>query len=262
MCGVRASLAPRVGSAFMRETARQGAAASDGPVVESERLAAASAAWHETLMAVKRSVDEATEAIHLLRATLREMEPLGRSLGEFEKALADIEWPLEGDGAAAEARGSPAEAAAPRLPTPAVSEETVPPSPEEPDAEATRESAPTFSRRGQAPDRLDIPTSADNAPFSYTLTVEEVGSRVKLIPLHQSLSQVEGIRELSLTSYTNGVAVVSLDSEVELEAPALKEALSVGMHKTCRVMSGEGPSFLVRMGGSPASDGQQQDSAK
>ena len=81
---------------------------------------------------------------------------------------------------------------------------------------------------------------------------------VKLVPLHQSLSQVKGVRELSLKSYTNGVAVVSVDSEIELEASAFEEAFAAGMHQACRVMSGEGSSFLVRMGGNAASGRQHQ----
>jgi len=61
-----------------------------------------------------------------------------------------------------------------------------------------------------------------------------------------------------LKSYTNGVAVVSIDSEIELEAQALQEALGAGMNPACRVISGEGPSFLARLGSDVASARRHQ----
>ena len=81
---------------------------------------------------------------------------------------------------------------------------------------------------------------------------------MKLVPLHQSLSRMSGVRGLFLKSYTNGVAVVSVDSEVELEAAAIEEALRAGMNKSCRVSSGEGPTFIVRLGREVASGGQRR----
>jgi len=69
---------------------------------------------------------------------------------------------------------------------------------------------------------------------------------------------VEGVRELSLKSYTNGIAVVCIDSEVELEAPVLQEAMSAGMNRTCRITAGDGRSFLVRMGSEAASGERRQ----
>ena len=237
----------------MSATSRERAAPTAGPVTDSERLAAAFVAWRETLTSVKKSVDEATAAVGLLRTTLHEMAPLWRSLGQLEKAVTSVDWAEAMDEAAAEVEESLAKATSPQLRTLAVPEETAP-SPEEPALEVADEAAHTFSGRGRPLGRLDVPALDGGAPYSYTVTVEEVGSRVKLVPLHQSLSQVEGVRELSLKSYTNGVAVVSVDSEVELAAPALEEAITAGMHKACRVMPGDGPSFLARMGDSPASD--------
>lgn len=243
----------------MSATSRERAAPTAGPDTDRERLASAFVAWRETLTSVKKSVDEATAAVGLLRTTLHEMAPLWRSLGQLEKALASVDW-AEAMNEVAEVEESLAKATSPQPQTLAVPEETA--APEEPDLELAREPAHTFSGRGQPLARLDVPTLDGGAPYSYTVTVEEVGSRVKLVPLHQSLSQVEGVRELSLKSYTNGVAVVSVDSEVELAAPALEEAITAGMHKACRVTPGDGPSFLARMGDNPASDERhQQESA-
>jgi hypothetical protein len=217
---------------------------------DASDLAAAFAAWRQSLESVKKSISEATVAVGLLNATLREMAPLWRSLGQLQKALTDIEWTEAMDEAAAAAEEALAKAAVPRPTLVAVSEE--------PETEAAQEEAPVLAGAGRPLARLDVPIPDGGAPYSYTVTVEEVGSRVKLVPLHQSLSQVKGVRELSLKSYTNGVAVVSVDSEIELEASTFEEAFTTGMHQACRVVSGEGPSFLVRMGGNAASGGRRQ----
>lgn len=247
----------------MRETSQQTAPQILEPGTDAERMAAALAAWRQSLESAKRSIDEATTAVGLLNATLRDMAPLWRSLGQLQRALTDVDWAQAMDEAAAAAEEALAKATGLRPSPVAVSQPAAAPELEEPDTEAVPEAAPTIGGPAQPLSRLEVPTSDGGAPYSYTVTVEEVGSRVKLVPLHQSLSQVEGVRELSLKSYTNGVAVVCIDSEVELEAPVLEEALSTGMFQACRVISGEGPSFLARMGSDAASNGRHQhDSVK
>ena len=247
----------------MRETSQERAAQVVEPGTDTEQLAAALAAWRQSLESARKSIDEATAAVGLLNATLREMAPLWRSVGQLQKALTDIDWAEAMDEATAAAEEALTKATGPRPLPAAVSEATATPGPQEAETEADREVAPTIIGFRQPLSRPDIPVSEDGASYSYTVTVEEVGSRVKLVPLHQSLSQVEGVRELSLKSYTNGVAVVSIDSDIDLEASVLQEALSTGMNQVCRVISGEGSSFLVRMGGDAASGKRHQhDSAK
>jgi hypothetical protein len=242
----------------MRDTSPERAPQAAEADTDASELAAAFAAWRQSLDSVKKSISEATMAVGLLNATLREMAPLWRSLGQLQKALTEIEWTEAMDEAAAAAEEALAKAAVTRPTLVAVSEEAAAPEREEPETEAAQEEAPVLSGAGRPLARLDVPIPDGGAPYSYTVTVEEMGSRVKLVPLHQSLSQVKGVRELSLKSYTNGVAVVSVDSETELEASAFEEAFNKGMHQACRVVSGEGPSFLVRMGGNAASGGQRQ----
>jgi len=241
----------------MLETSQERAAQVVEPDTDTEQLAAALTAWRQSLESARKSIDEATAALGLLNATLREMAPLWRSLGQLQKALTDVDWAEAMDEATAAAEEALAKATVLQPSLVAVSEEAAAPELEEPETETAQEAAPTFASPGRPPARLDGPVSG-GAPYSYTVTVEEVGSRVKLVPLHQSLSQVGGIRELSLRSYTNGVAVVSIDSEIELEAQALQEALGAGMNQACRVMSGEGPSFLARLGGDAASGRRHQ----
>jgi hypothetical protein len=242
----------------MRETSREGMAQAVEASADTEQLAAALAAWRQSLESAKKSIDEATAAVGVLNATLREMAPLWHSVEQLQKALTDVDLAEAMDEATAAAEEALAKATALRPPLAVVSEEAAAPELEEPETETAQEAVPTFASPVRPPARLDVPISGGGAPYSYTVTVEEVGSRVKLVPLHQSLSQVDGIRELSLRSYTNGVAVVSIDSEIELEAQALQEALGAGMNQACRVMSGEGPSFLARLGGDAASARRHQ----
>jgi hypothetical protein len=243
----------------MRETSRERGPQIVEPGTDTEQLAAAFAAWRQSLESAKKSIDEATAAVGLLNATLQEMAPLWRSLGQLQKALTEIDWAEGMDEATAAAEEALAKAIGLQPSPVTVSEETAAPELEEPQTEAALEAALAFSGPVRPPAGLDVPASDGGAPYSYTVTVEEVGSRVRLVPLHQSLSQVEGVQELALRSYINGVAVVSVDSETELEASVLEEALSTGMHQACRVISGEGLSFLARVGGDAASGARRQD---
>jgi hypothetical protein len=242
----------------MRETSRERDPQIAEPGTGAEQLAAAFGTWHQSLESAKKSIDDATAAVGLLNATLREMAPLLHSLGQLQQALAGIDWAQAIDEATAAAEEALAKATGLQLLPVAAPEETAAPELEEPETEAAREAALAFSGPARPLAKVDVPASDGGAPYSYTVTVEEMGSRVRLVPLHQSLSQVEGVRELSLKSYINGVAVVSIDSETELEASVLEEALSTGMHQSCRVISGEGPSFLARMGADAPSGAQRQ----
>lgn len=240
----------------MGETSREKTAQVVESGTDAEQLVAALAAWRQSLESTKKSIDAATEAVGLLNATLREMAPLWHSVEQLQKTLNDVGWAEAIDRATAAAEEALTKTAVLRPSLAAVTEEVAAPEPEEP--ETAQETAPAFASPVRPPATLDVPISAGGAPYSYTMTVEEVGSRVKLVPLHQSLNQVDGIRELSLRSYANGVAIISIDSEVELEAQALQEALGAGMNQACRVISGEGFSFLVRLGGDAASGRRHQ----
>jgi hypothetical protein len=247
----------------MSGTPGENASPTAEPVAEGERLNAAFTAWRETLLSVKKSIDEATAAVGLLRATLSEMAPLWSSVDQLEKALTKIDWPKAIEEATCAAEEALAKTPSTQPQPDAVSEEMAIPEAEEAGVEEAREAVPAFGGRGRPFAGVDVPVSDGSGRHSYTVTVEEAGTRVKLVPLHQSLNQVKGVRELSLKSYVNGVAVVSVDSEVELEAPVIEDALTRGMQRACRVLSGDGPSFLVRMGDDMTSERRlQQKSAK
>lgn len=228
---------------------------------DQNQIAAAFTRWRESLESVRRSIDEATTAVGLLRASLQEMAPLWRSLEQLEQALnsSDLAGAIEQAAAAAQEVAAKSGGLSPQTVTD--SEDVVAPEPEESEVEAPWSERPALSDAGRPRPAREVPSFGAGSQNSYTVTVEDVGAKVKLVPLHQSLSRVEGVRELSLKSYANGIAVVCIDSEVELEAPVLQEAISAGMNRACRITAGEGSSFLVRMSGEGASGERRQRAA-
>ena len=52
----------------------------------------------------------------------------------------------------------------------------------------------------------------DLLPRTYRITVEDKRRGVDLVPLHRALLGMDGVRDMSLLSYNNGVAIVSLET--------------------------------------------------
>jgi hypothetical protein len=228
---------------------------------DQNQIVAAFTRWRESLESVRRSIDEATAAVGLLRATLHEMEPLWGSLEQLEQALSasDLAGAIHQAAAAAQEAVAKSAGLAPHPVT--GSEDLAAAEQEVSKEEAPWSGSPAPEDAARPRPALDIPTLGANSQYSYTLTVEDVGAKVKLVPLHQSLSQVEGVRELSLKSYANGIAIVCIESEAELEAQVLQEAIGAGMNRACRITAGEGLSFMVRMGNQAASGERRQRAA-
>ena len=80
-------------------------------VTDQHQIVAAFTRWRESLESVRRSIDEATAAVGLLRATLREMTPLWRGLEQLEQALTGSDLAGAIDQAAAAAQEAVARAA-------------------------------------------------------------------------------------------------------------------------------------------------------
>jgi hypothetical protein len=75
----------------------------------------------------------------------------------------------------------------------------------------------------------------DLLPRSYRITVEDKRRGVDLVPLHRALLSMEGVRDMSLLSYNNGVAIVALETTTELEPDALGAQVSRAMSRDARV---------------------------
>jgi hypothetical protein len=75
----------------------------------------------------------------------------------------------------------------------------------------------------------------DLLPRSYRITVEDKRRGVDLVPLHRALLGMEGVRDMSLLSYNNGVAIVALETTEELEPDALGDSVSRAMSRGAKV---------------------------
>ena len=101
---------------------------------------------------------------------------------------------------------------------------------EEPPAE------PAEERRG-----LDL------LPQRYLITVEDRDGSVDLVPLHRALMGVEGVVEISLVSYANGVPVISLQAEGELDLEQLDSVVGKAMDRQCEVIPQDNGKLYLRM---------------
>ena len=55
------------------------------------------------------------------------------------------------------------------------------------------------------------------------------------MPLHRALLSMDGVRDMSLLSYNNGVAIVALETTTELDPDALGAQVSRAMSRDARV---------------------------
>jgi len=226
----------------------QSEAPAAGPEASrQEALASAAALWQETLRDIERSITEATQAIHFLRGTLGQIAPLLRGIGELEEALHSLaaprpqQPPSRGE-AAPSSGGRPVPdrsgAVPPRSQAPPRSEDATPPAP--PPAQEPAEAAPP------------PPRGLDLLPRSYTITVEDRQEEdrrtsVDLAPLHRALMAIEGVRDLSLVSYTHGVAVISLEAQSEITTSDLESAIAEAMQRDCTVVARDEYRIHVRV---------------
>jgi len=75
----------------------------------------------------------------------------------------------------------------------------------------------------------------DLLPRVYRVTVEDKRRGVDLVPLHRALLGMDSVRDISLLSYSNGTAIVSLDTLDELNPDTLCQAISRAMSRGARV---------------------------
>ena len=73
-------------------------------------------------------------------------------------------------------------------------------------------------------------------PQLYMVTVEDRERRVDLVPLHRALQAVEGIDEITLVSFANGIPVVSLRARHEIDMEQLRNAVQSTLKKDCELI--------------------------
>lgn len=167
--------------------------------------------WQQALDDLERSLSEASHAVTRLR----------RCLAGDEGATGDAAQGLP-------AKGEAGRSAFDRLWDRIESEH------ESKDGEPPAE--PSAERRG-----LDL------LPQHYLITVEDRDGSVDLVPLHRALMGVKGVEEISLVSYANGVPVISVQAEGELDLEQLDSAVGKAMDRQCEVIPQENGKLYLRM---------------
>jgi hypothetical protein len=242
------------------------------PSEGDESLAPAMAAWTEALRSVERSINDAVEAIRFLRETVQQMAPLLHSLGGLEEALSGFAekprrpeetptinaahpWPRQPEEVESEAAPS-VEAPIPRAGEgghlgrgwQALRKKPV-----------AREKAPRLdeAERGWAPSTgpsrpslKPVTLVPDDTPaaYAYRVTFEDRKNSVELMKLHQALTSIPSVRNLSLLNYANGVASMTVETTDELQPPELENAVRKAMKRSCSVVPHDSNTILVQVG--------------
>jgi hypothetical protein len=86
------------------------------------------------------------------------------------------------------------------------------------------------------PIQVDPPRRGlDLLPRTYRVTVEDKRRGVDLVPLHRALLGMDGVKDMSLLSYNNGVAIVALDTTTDLDPELLRACISRAMSRDANV---------------------------
>ena len=107
-----------------------------------------------------------------------------------------------------------------------------------------REPEPAYEAPAPAPvAEVEPPAAApveakrgfDLLPRTYRITVEDKRRGVDLVPLHRGLLGMDGVRDMSLLSYSNGTAIVALETTNELDPDMLGKAVAHAMAREVKV---------------------------
>ena len=178
--------------------------------------------WEQALDDVERRLSEVNDAVTRLRRCLAGDDGVaGGDVATIDVATIDV---AQGPPAKGEAGRSAFDRLWNRIESEQESKD------EEPPAE------PAEERRG-----LDL------LPKRYLITVEDRDGSVDLVPLHRALMGVEGGVEISLVSYANGVPVISLQAEGELDLEQLDSVVGKAMDRQCEVIPQDNGKLYLRM---------------
>ena len=92
----------------------------------------------------------------------------------------------------------------------------------------------------------------DLLPRQYLMTVEDRERAIDLVPLHRALQKVKGVQEVTLISFANGVPVVSVRTDRELDLEMLEGSVVTAMARQCEVIPQNNGKIFLRL--KPAAD--------
>jgi len=87
----------------------------------------------------------------------------------------------------------------------------------------------------------------DLLPQMYLVTVEDREHRVDLVPLHRALQGIEGVEEITLVSFANGVPVVSLRAKHQLDLEQLSGAVGSTLRRACELIPQDNGRVFLRL---------------
>ena len=99
----------------------------------------------------------------------------------------------------------------------------------------------------QEPAQVEERRGLDLLPRSYLMTVEDKDTTVDLVPLHRALLSVTGVQEIALVSFANGVPVVSMRTDREVDLDQLDRAVSSAMDRECEVIQQDNGRLFLRL---------------
>ena len=196
--------------------------------------------WQDALEELERALRDASWAITLLKRSLQEEDSPPRARPE---ALPPAPLVDDDDDVYVPAPPSPIAAAAP----------------DEPPGDDSYGRS-TFERLwdrierermekepGDAAVQSEPLRGLDLLPQQYLMTVEDRESRVDLVPLHRALLSIAGMDDVSLVTYANGVPVISIRVQGELDLEKLQDAIAMGMDRECEVIPQENNKLFIRL---------------
>jgi hypothetical protein len=87
----------------------------------------------------------------------------------------------------------------------------------------------------------------DLLPRTYRITVEDKRRGVDLVPLHRAMLGIEGARDMSLLNYTNGTAIVALETEDVLDPESVRLAMQNAMKRDASVEVHNESTMVVKL---------------
>lgn len=193
----------------------------------TERFEARLAQIEESVLSLTQRVEALEPLLEDQPAPLRPVAQAAGYGGHLAGVDSDDEWDDE---------PQPARMVVGLAPRPAIFRDAAPTTAsaelegEEPIAEPEGGHAPQANAK-----RADERRGLDLLPRTYRITVEDKRRGVDLVPLHRVLLALEGVRDMSLLSYNNGIAIVSLEVVTEIDLDALQQSVSRAMAREAKV---------------------------
>jgi len=181
---------------------------------------------------IERTLTDIDQTVRLLAAQLnRHPAPLPHSLEQVPTA--DDGWEDDPPAVVSPGFSSP--------PRPAIFRDVVPVEADVPQHAAPQPQAPAAALQPDERRGFDL------LPRTYRITVEDKRRAVDLVPLHRALLGMDGVRDMSLLSYNNGVALVSLETVNDIDTDVLSRAVSRAMSREARVETHNERTLVIKL---------------